>query len=1270
VASSAAGDYETRFAYFPTGELRSRTLPRAVSQYGPAESKVVYDRDLGGNPNRIVDARGNAFTNTFYDTGDIRTTERPSWWIHDADGEPERDEDEMVDVEMGDATPPATGDNRRGEIRERTTEERAEVTGEQPGDSELPESEGHGDFGEVKPAPMPDLLPRAGSTSFAYDNELRLTSVTDAASHATSLTRDPLARVTQTRQPHSIHATDPAQSRYITQRFAFDRNGNLRRRVDAEGFNTDLSYDQFDRTVAEATPPSGAATDPPDTTRLTYDENGNLTARQTPRGPQFTWTSTFDAVDRLISESNPLGDATSFEYDAAGNQTAERRPRGNTDGLTDAQRDTFTTRRTFNAIDELVLERDGLGQEARFEYDANGNQTRIDAPGAASTPGGADERWITDRTFDGRDLEWAVTRGTGQHRRTTVTEFDPNGNLRRTVKPAGVDEASSLPLIDDPGTAVTQSSGVTRHAEVREYTADDQLAVKHLPWGDRDAQDQERWRMDFRHDQRGRVHEIESAYNWNDPCDPSSSTRDEGCPTKTAYRYYDSGWIAAATEPTVGSPGGAAPTQELYFYAYDLRGLQTAWESLKPRKMHREYFPSGKLKLRRAEAEGETTRTYTYAYDANGSMTRTEDQQRSRVTTFAYDAADRQTIVDETWADGRDSTFRYDPDGNTTRRRTDGNVTGADPDAYTGGKLTSFEYDPLARETKTRVEVGGAVRETTSEYFPSGALRLQRKDNAVVETSFYDNDGQLNRLRRARPNEAPYKDQVYTYDRDGNRKEDERGKHFFNSRDQLVRWEPSAAGEPVTEYELNGAGSITKETAGSAVTEYDYVGDELRETRLNDADPATPTKTEYRYFGTIFGAVSHITNYQGTARTDTTEYDYDAFERPTKSFTHLYDTGGEPAPPETVDHIEYDGLDRRDRKVVREGPQPTDPARAIDEYSYVGSTESLAREEDTGDHDADDQTPDTTTRYGYDYNASGERLGQDKAEGSTSDFATYGKDANGSVEELTNAAGEVQKGPGQNSTYEYDPYGDDLRAGGENEVIGRAKENPFRFEGFYYDSGVKTYDMRARMYRPDVGRFLTQDRYESAAGDFHLQSDHLTQNRYAFAGGNPVSNIEWDGHRAGRGAYEVWSKFFDMTGQEVVLRWGRASSRSNPRRGPFGYRHIKDPHRPDKGKPGKHRNARPGWSDAYLARFIARVLVQSKGSCRGPNCETKVYTRQRVVSEKQISRNRFIWTIQIDTVIVGMTPEPGQSERAGPVGIITAYRRTIRVDKTRACGCL
>ncbi len=56
------------------------------------------------------------------------------------------------------------------------------------------------------------------------------------------------------------------------------------------------------------------------------------------------------------------------------------------------------------------------------------------------------------------------------------------------------------------------------------------------------------------------------------------------------------------------------------------------------------------------------------------------------------------------------------------------------------------------------------------------------------------------------------------------------------------------------------------------------------------------------------------------------------------------------------------------------------------------------------------------------------------------------------------------------------------------------------------------YDMQARHYRPEIGRFLSRDRYESSDLDFNLEADPLTNSLYAFAGGSPVNGVEWDGH--------------------------------------------------------------------------------------------------------------------------------------------------------------
>ena len=61
-------------------------------------------------------------------------------------------------------------------------------------------------------------------------------------------------------------------------------------------------------------------------------------------------------------------------------------------------------------------------------------------------------------------------------------------------------------------------------------------------------------------------------------------------------------------------------------------------------------------------------------------------------------------------------------------------------------------------------------------------------------------------------------------------------------------------------------------------------------------------------------------------------------------------------------------------------------------------------------------------------------------------------------------------------------------------------------------AGYGAYDMGARRFGPDMGRFFQPDAFDGALSDVGLTLDPLTQNRYALAGGNPISYIETEGH--------------------------------------------------------------------------------------------------------------------------------------------------------------
>lgn len=179
----------------------------------------------------------------------------------------------------------------------------------------------------------------------------------------------------------------------------------------------------------------------------------------------------------------------------------------------------------------------------------------------------------------------------------------------------------------------------------------------------------------------------------------------------------------------------------------------------------------------------------------------------------------------------------------------------------------------------------------------------------------------------------------------------------------------------------------------------------------------------------------------------------------------------------------HDGLDRRDTK--------TEAGKTFD-FSYVGSSESLSQEQQFGGAEV----------RSYDYDARMQRLGMARRSATRplATYRAYSTDANGSVEGLEDEHGEV----GEHDKYGYDPYGqaastsaaeEEQNGPKEEDLSEDAQANPFRFKGHYYDSNTKTYDMQARPYLPQAGRFLTEDGYESAAGDLSLEADTITQDR-------------------------------------------------------------------------------------------------------------------------------------------------------------------------------
>ncbi|MDQ3729430.1 MAG: hypothetical protein M3355_07545, partial [Actinomycetota bacterium] len=268
-AAGPSGDFETKLDYLPTGELKSRSLPYAENQYGSTDLKWSYTRNAVGDPTTITDPRAKSFQNTFFDSGELRTTERPSAWKYDAQGGgriSERSPEEIGDAEQWQGNGGKEQGQGKGGGQSASSEQ---------GESAMQQGQvgGAGDSGLVKREQMPEPLPLAGLTTFAYDGEMRLTEIKDTADKSVQISRDPLGRALEMKRPLS-------DTRDVVDKVAYDRNGNPAELNDGEGHKTTNRYDQFDRKVEERRPGS---TDEEVTLR-SFDPNGNVTSVQTPRG--------------------------------------------------------------------------------------------------------------------------------------------------------------------------------------------------------------------------------------------------------------------------------------------------------------------------------------------------------------------------------------------------------------------------------------------------------------------------------------------------------------------------------------------------------------------------------------------------------------------------------------------------------------------------------------------------------------------------------------------------------------------------------------------------------------------------------------------------------------------------------------------------------------------------------------------------------------------------------------------------------------------------
>ena len=526
--------------------------------------------------------------------------------------------------------------------------------------------------------------PDTSSVSYSYDSRGNKISETDQLGHETTFSYDDAnRRIGKVSPLGNVQGGNPAD---YTTSYGYDPDGNLTSVTDPLGNKATYSYDPLNRKVSLTTPRGnvvGCSCANQYTTNYSYDANGNLTSVTDPLGNQTQYG--YDAADRQTSITDGRNKTTSYGYNGDGNQTsitdqdgnkttfsyddADRLlskvdPRGNVAGCNCTAQ--YTTSYAYDPANDLISVTDPNQHVTQFGYDAAGRKTSVTDP----------KLHETDYGYDPLDQLTSVTAPASG---TTQYSYDNVGNLTSRIDAKnhetdfGYDLAHRL-------TSVTKPSGEWTYG----YDANDELTSKvdangnATPGNPNDGTTTYGYNSDgtlastsysdstpsvlYQYDPDRNVTQMTdgqanpAVYIWNSAEQLTSSTRGS---SGFGYQYDAAGNVSQRTYPdgTVVNygydneerPSTVAVGANTTSYGYDPAGELTS-ETLPSGNGYAttmQYSPAGQL-TEIKNAKGTTVLSqYDVNSDANGNPLQLTAQNSgsSWVENYTYDDANRLTGV-------------------------------------------------------------------------------------------------------------------------------------------------------------------------------------------------------------------------------------------------------------------------------------------------------------------------------------------------------------------------------------------------------------------------------------------------------------------------------------------------------------------------------------------------------------------------------------------------------------------------------------------------
>jgi RHS repeat-associated protein len=917
--------------------------------------------------------------------------------------------------------------------------------------------------------------PRGNTTTYNFDPSFgHVTSIVDALGNESHITYD------ANYNPLSI--TDPGGHSII---YTYDGMGNMLTRQDAAGTYS-VAYNSLNLPVAIVDPRNGITTN-------TYDSFGNLTASTDPMN--YTTTYQYDNYGRRTQTKDPRNGTTVYDYDSFGNLT----------GLTNANN--HTTSFTYNNMGIVTSITDPLGEIILYTYDDLGRLIKTDNPdgGVINLWVDADDR-ITVQTDPkggltryGYDAAGRVVSVTSQLGNSTVYQYDPAGNRTRVTDPEGksidfsYDALNRLVTVTDMLNNsinyqydvcgnMTEIVHPTGHSEFQTYDA----LHRKISSGRRETSGGP--------DLNITTYTYDSMNNLLSTTDPMSNT--------ISYTYDLNNRLVSVTNSL----------NNITTYGYDACGNRVSVTNANNHTTTLTYDLMGNITQETQPGNSITSWTYD---PAERVSTRTDS--KSQITRYSYDRMGR--LLKKSYSDFTEVSYIYDNSGNRLLMK---DSLGTSTYRYDSagqllevvdclGRKVNYTYDSAGRRSAMTTSFGtqtyeydNAARLCAVTDFKGNQITLAMDaDNKITEISYpqggtvtytYNNLDQVTYIDGTARTGAYYRITYNQYDLNGN----------------------------CTQVSINGTPDGVYPCIGPMrYDNFTYTYDQLN--RLTSTSIPGQDAKIYTY-DNIGNRLSANRNFL-----DTDTYIYDDADRllsrnyrNQETFTYEYDNNGNqkkeiyvnsyPITNDTTTN-QYDCENRIVTSERRDSYSSTLKLRV--RYLYNGDGQLMGVLSLSGDPTYGNTTGGSDIYYLYDGNqviADLDGAGGLKAHYtrtltgkmlSTYNMQTSAYNFRDTYYVFTDALGSTVmlfgKDTGYGKSYSYEEFG-------KYACASAGPDTRFTFTGAPYFSAPGLYQMGARYYNPNIGRFITQDTYR---GNIY---EPWTQNLYTYCNNNPVNYVDPTGH--------------------------------------------------------------------------------------------------------------------------------------------------------------